>query len=259
MTDLLIRGGLPLEARTADGDLRTLVTRFAVFNVWTEIHSWWEGDFLERLAPGAFAKTISERRDQIKVLYDHGMDFHIGNKILGRPEILREEPAGPWAEVPLLDTSYNRDLIPGLDAGGYGASFRFRVVKEQWNDEPDVAEHNPKGLPERTITEVKLFEFGPVTFPAYEEATAGLRSLTDQFLERMAERAPDRFASLLEANPEAAKRFQELRTRMLPAAPGTGAKRAATNHDGEPPAGTRRTPKHAEQLLRRIEHKEKAA
>lgn len=240
MNDVLIRGGLPLEARATDEGMPTLVTRFAVFNVWTEIHSWWEGDFLERLAPGAFAKTIAERRDQIKVLYDHGMDFHIGNKILGRPEILREDPEGPWSEVSLLDTSYNRDLIPGLDAGGYGASFRFRVVKEQWNEEPGTADHNPKGLPERTITEVKLFEFGPVTFPAYEEATAGLRSLTDQFLERMAERAPDRLSSLLEANPRAAERFHDLRTRTLPAASSTGQERAATEITDEPTDVTRR-------------------
>jgi hypothetical protein len=31
-------------------------------------------------------------------------------------------------------------------------------------------------LPERTIKELRLFEFGPVTFPAYQSATAGVRS-----------------------------------------------------------------------------------
>lgn len=255
--DGLVRGIVPFELRD-DGDgeadgMPTLVTRFAVFDRWTEIHSWFEGDFLERLAPGSFAKTISERRDQVKVLYDHGYDYHIGNKVLGVPEILREEPQGPWAEVPLLDTTYNRDLVPGLDAGAYGASFRFRVVKEAWDDEPGTSDHNPAGLPERTINEVKLFEFGPVTFPAYEEATAGLRSMTDVLLERMAERHPERFASVLDAHPEAAARLTDLRTRARGAAgDGTPAPGAAPTHDDEPASATRRSPKHAAQLLRRI-------
>lgn len=29
-------------------------------------------------------------------------------------------------------------------------------------------------LPERTIRDVRLFEFGPTTWPAYSDATAGL-------------------------------------------------------------------------------------
>jgi hypothetical protein len=53
-----------------------------------------------------------------------------------------------------------------------GMSFRFSVVQEEWN--------KPKrGLPERTITELKLFEFGPVTFPAYEATSVGIRSRGD--------------------------------------------------------------------------------
>jgi phage head maturation protease len=73
--------------------------------------------------------------------------------------------------VPLLDTSYNRDLLPGLKDGVYGASFRFQVMKEELKQDPGVSDHNPKGLPERTITEARVMEFGPVTFPAYAGAT----------------------------------------------------------------------------------------
>ena len=35
-----------------------------------------------------------------------------------------------------------------------------------------ASSYKPTGLPERTITEAKVMEFGPVTFPAYEDATA---------------------------------------------------------------------------------------
>jgi phage head maturation protease len=35
-------------------------------------------------------------------------------------------------------------------------------------------------MPLRTIQEIELFEVGPVTDPAYEDATAALRSLDDE-------------------------------------------------------------------------------
>jgi len=41
--------------------------------------------------------------------------------------------------------------------------------------------HNPDAIPERTILQTQVFEFGPVTFPAYEGASAGVRSLTDWY------------------------------------------------------------------------------
>lgn len=162
-----------------------LYGHFARFNVWNEIDSWWEGKFMERLAAGAFKKTIRENGDNIKVLFGHGYDFSIGDKVLGPIEVLREEEQGPYYEVQLLDTSYNRDLVPGLEAGLYGASYRFRIVKEEWTDEPDLSPHNPQGLPERVIKEVRLYEFGPVTFPADTGATAAVRAVTDQHIERL--------------------------------------------------------------------------
>ena len=44
-------------------------------------------------------------------------------------------------------------------------------------------------LPERTIREARLFEFGPVVYPANPGATAGIRGLTDYFHDRHRERA----------------------------------------------------------------------
>ena len=51
-----------------------LVGHFAKFNEWTEISSWYEGEFLERLKPGTFANTIKQHIGQMKVQYDHGHD-----------------------------------------------------------------------------------------------------------------------------------------------------------------------------------------
>jgi HK97 family phage prohead protease len=169
---------------TSDGKGNTLVGHFAVFDTWTEINSMFEGNFLEQIAPGAFGDTFAARRDQIRVLYDHGMDPTIGNKPLGAPNVLKEDRVGAYYEVDLFDASYVNDLKPALRAGQLGASFRFSVTADAWEMEPKPSSANPKGLPERTITGVNLYEFGPVTFPAYAQASAGLRSATDTFIDR---------------------------------------------------------------------------
>lgn len=169
-----------------DGDGRTLYGHFSVFNSWYEVNSIWEGHFLERIAPGAFKRTIAERGDQVKALYDHGHDPQLGNKPLGPFRELREDPTGGYYEIALIDTDYNRDfIIPAAKAGLLGASFRFRVREETWADDPGVSDHNPKGIPERTITDTDLYELGPVTFPASAAASAALRSTSDDFIGRL--------------------------------------------------------------------------
>lgn len=183
-TENLVRC-VPFELRAKGGEAPTMSGHFAVFDEWTEISSWFEGDFLERIAPGAFAGVFA-RGDAVKVLYDHGYDPAIGNKPLGKVTSLTEDARGAHYEVALFDSSYVRDLLPALRAGELGASFRFRVAEHLVVDEPGRSDHNPKGLPERTITRIDpLYEFGPVTFPAYSGATAGVRSGTDQFFDRL--------------------------------------------------------------------------
>jgi HK97 family phage prohead protease len=187
----------PMELRATDGAaMPTLTVRFSPFNTWYEIDSYWEGKFLERTLRGAFAKTMQEQRDNVKVLYDHGYDMYVGNKVLCPTDQLREDADSAVVEGAMFDTTYNRDLLPGLEAGVYGSSFRFRVIKDEWNDEPGVSDYNPQGIPERTILEVRLFEAGPVTFPANPEATAGVRCLTDDYYERVRARNPQRYDEL---------------------------------------------------------------
>jgi HK97 family phage prohead protease len=182
----VVRSGSGLELRSSgDGSLGTLTGRFSEFGRWYKVSSRYEGDFMEQVRRGATADTIRDNRDSMRVLFDHGMDAQIGNKVLGPIDVLDERSDGPYYEVPLFDTSYNRDLHPGLAAGVYGASMRMRVTGDEWNDEPDASDANPDGIPERTITRMKVLEFGPVTFPANPGASAGVRSGTDEFYHRL--------------------------------------------------------------------------
>ena len=182
-----------------DGSPGTLFGHFSTFDDWYEINSWFEGNFLERVAPGAFKRTLKNRSDQspIRVLLEHGFDPQVGDKPLGVPSVMEERDGGPYAEVPLFDTSYNRDLAPALRAGAYGQSFRFVVLRDEWEEEPAPSDANPKGIPQRTIKEVRVIEFGPTVFPANPAADAGLRSTTDAFYERLRSRQPDKYAELV--------------------------------------------------------------
>jgi phage head maturation protease len=178
---------------SSDDGLGLLVVRFSTFNVWYRVSSFWEGDYMERTQPGAFADTIRDDREQMRILFDHGFDPTVGNKVLAPIRELREEADSPVGEGPLYDTGYNRDLLPGLRDNQYGSSMRMQVLGESWDEEPGPSDHNPLGLPERTITRVRVREFGPVTFPANPDATAELasaavRSLTDHYYERLRHR-----------------------------------------------------------------------
>lgn len=183
--------------RDGSSEMPVLTGYAAVFDRWTEIASSVEGHFMERIAPGAFAKTITEGRDQIRSLLNHGRDPQVGNKPLGPVIELEEDAHGLRYAVQLLDTSYNRDLIPALDAGLYGSSFRMQVQRDDVVGRPKKTAQNPSGIMERTIQEVRMPEFGPVTFPAYQDATAGLRSMTDEFLVETLAEDPERLERYL--------------------------------------------------------------
>lgn len=209
-----------IELRADEGSTgRTLFGHFAVFNRWTEIDSWYEGRFLERIAPGAFEGTFTERADKIRVLYDHGHDPMIGNKPLAAPNVLREDRAGAYYEAELFEASYVEDLLPALRAGQLGASFRFKVTGEDWADPKSATKANPAKLPERTITSVELYEFGPVTFPAYDDASAGVRSGSDSFIEKLLGNEEVLARYIERAGPNVAAKFLA----SLPAVGRTGA------------------------------------
>lgn len=169
------------EVRSSEDGMPTLHGYALRFNEWTRISSAYEGTFMERISPGAAKKTLAESADNVKILFNHGHDPNIGEKTLAAPT-LTEDRAGVAYSGQLFDTSYNRDLLPGLEAGQYGASFKFRVVKESIVENPERSEFNPDGIPERSVEELELFECGPVTFPAYAGASAGVRSLTDEYV-----------------------------------------------------------------------------
>lgn len=199
--DNLVRamsGGFELRAATEAEGMPTMVIDLMRWGEWTEIDSMFEGHFMEQFERGSMSKTFTENRDSMRVTFQHGRDPQLGDKVLGPIAELDELEKTARGVVPLLDTAYNREILPGLEAGLYGASVRFRSMREGFEETPERSDFNPDGIPQRTIKEAQILEFGPVTFPAYAGATAGVRSMTDEFVFAGFTADPERLVELID-------------------------------------------------------------
>lgn len=222
LTDNLFRAYLPaVSFRSADDEESspgTLYGHFARFGEWNEIDSALEGRFLERIHKGAFARTFRHKGTRMPVLFQHGFDPEVGDKVIASTTVLREDDHGPYFEARLLD-GLPPLLLSGLRDGRYGTSYRFRIFREDWVDRPERSDHNPDGLPERTIKEAEVFEYGPVTFPADAQADIAVRSLTDAAIAPSLIRSllsdPDRVEQMLAVRPDVLREDAALLSRAL--------------------------------------------
>jgi HK97 family phage prohead protease len=186
----------PVEARADEGGQK-IGGYGAVFNSETVIG----GEFREKIAPGAFAKAIS---GDVRSYFNHNSALILGRTKSGTLR-LQEDERGLHYEVDLPDTQAGRDLRVSMARGDVdGSSFAFRVKKDTWEMGED--------MPLRTIQEIELFEVGPVTDPAYEDATAALRSLDD---ERGKKELAERNAAAARARIAARKAEQEQKFRGI--------------------------------------------
>jgi len=149
----------------AVGDKTVAVGHAAVFGVRSQNL----GGFVEQVAPGAFTKTIKDQ--DVRALFNHNEDHVLGR--MGAATLrLIEDDEGLAYEIDLPDTSVGRDLRAMLERGDVvGSSFGFRTIDDEWGED----EH---GFPLRTLKQVSLRDIGPVTFPAYLDSKAALRSLS---------------------------------------------------------------------------------
>lgn len=170
----------------AEGDGLTIDGYGAVFNSPTHIASW-EGDFDEVIAPGAFKKSLRERTPIMQ--FDHGQHPLLGSLPLGRWELAEEDARGLHVVGRLSDNWLVEPFRDSIRDGGVtGMSFRFSVVREEWTDgagkkirDDELPELLYYGAGERgpilrTLKELRMSEVGPVTWPAYEDTSVGVRA-----------------------------------------------------------------------------------
>lgn len=125
--------------------------------------------FREKIAPGAFAECL--KTSDARALFNHDSNHVLGRQSAGTLNVFEDE-SGLRYEITPPDTRDARDLMVLLERGDVReSSFSFNIAEdgEEWDD--------AQTPPLRTITRVSsLFDVGPVTFPAYPTATAGVRS-----------------------------------------------------------------------------------
>jgi len=152
-----------VEIRAGDGEPPKIVGHAAVFNSLSEDL----GFFREKIAPGAFAKTIQEA--DVRALWNHDPNYVLGRTKSGTLK-LAEDDKGLAVEIIPPDTQWARDLTESIRRGDVDQmSFGFQVVKEEWEGDGNN--------PVRVLKEVKLFDVSPVTFPAYTATDVQVRSL----------------------------------------------------------------------------------
>jgi HK97 family phage prohead protease len=160
-----------LRADGDPGDGLTLEGYAAVFNSPTLINDW-DGEYEETVAPGAFRHTI-RNNPGVKLQFDHGQHPLHGSLPIGSIESLAEDSRGLFVRARLFDNWLNDPIRDAIAAKAIdGMSFRFQVVKDAWEEPKELGQ-----LRQRTLKEVRLFELGPVVFPAYSDTSVALRSL----------------------------------------------------------------------------------
>ena len=149
------------EIRAAEGQIEGYA---AVFNQVAEI---WPG-FREVIRPGAFARAIEEGAD-VRALWNHDPNYVLGRRGSGTLAVNEDEhglryvvrpPRAQWAE----------DLQETIGRGDVNrSSFAFIVRLERWTQDVE------NGFSLRELLDVDVIDVSPVTYPAYEGTSVGLR------------------------------------------------------------------------------------
>lgn len=104
---------------------------------------------------GAFKRTLKERGDSVRILWQHD-----SKKPIGRPTLLEERDGGLYIEGKISDTELGREAMTLLKDGVIDSmSIGYSV-----ND----SEYNGQGV--RVIKDLDLYEVSLVTFPMNEKA-----------------------------------------------------------------------------------------
>jgi HK97 family phage prohead protease len=148
-----------LEARQ-DGEGNKLIGYASVFDSPSE-----PMPFVEYVRRGAFAKTLNDGAD-VRLLIDHeGVPLA---RTKSGTLMLEEDDRGLRVEASLDPANPDAArVISAMKRGDISQmSFAFRTIKDSWNTDRSV----------RELKEVQLYDVSVVTFPAYEETVAEIRS-----------------------------------------------------------------------------------
>lgn len=139
------------------------------------------GGFREKIAVGAFDNVLN---NDVRALFNHEPNLILGRTTAGTLT-LSADNTGLSYHIDPPDTQYARDLMKSLRRGDVSqSSFGFTIERDDWNEDDD-------GRLVRTIHQVKrLYDISPVTYSAYPDATAGVRSMNHLIAMKQRSRMP---------------------------------------------------------------------
>jgi HK97 family phage prohead protease len=184
--------GVALRAKTADKPT-TIEGYGALYNTETVIGLW----FREVILPGAFAESVKD--DDIRVFFNHDANYILGRTSAGTATVTEDDNGLHYEATPPASRG---DVVESIERKDVtGSSFQFSVdddADEEW----DFSETKKGMLPLRKIKRARLYETGPVAFPAYEDTTVSARAagkVEESKRLREATEAADAAAALLPA------------------------------------------------------------
>jgi HK97 family phage major capsid protein/HK97 family phage prohead protease len=122
------------------------------------------GGFREKIAPGAFKKSLS---GDVRCLFNHSPDMVLGRTTSGTLR-LNEDFKGLHISCTPPKTTWANDLSESIRRRDISQmSFGFRVISDSWES---------RGSEKiRILRQVELIDVSPVTFPAYPQTTVEAR------------------------------------------------------------------------------------
>ena len=178
----------------------------AVFNQLSEPIG---GQFRERIAHGAFAKTLTQA--DVKLLINHDPNLLLARSKAGKGTLrLSEDAKGLLVQAEMANTSYARDLAAVMQRGDLDQmSFGFKMVADKWD-------RSDPNMPIRELRAVDLYDVSAVTMPAYPQTSAAVRSMAARILQTTGPSARRLRPLALSDRQRRERRLEELLLGMAP-------------------------------------------
>lgn len=124
--------------------------------------------FVEQVDPAAFNRTLKQA--DVRGLGNHDVNWLLGRVKSGTCRLTVDDTGLRYEiDVNVNDPDGVRALEKVKRGDWDGSSFSFNTIQDQWDWSTSP--------PQRRLLEVALIDVGPVTFPAYPDATAASRAL----------------------------------------------------------------------------------
>ena len=130
------------------------------------------GGFIEVVDPIAFNQSRGDGWPDVIARYNHDDNQLLGTTAAGTLRMSLDQYGLAYDVLPPKAMGYIVELVERGDVRK--SSFAFRTVSDDWTT-------TDQGYPLRRLTGVQLVDVAPVNTPAYNDTSAGLRSLASRF------------------------------------------------------------------------------